>query len=205
MAMIRTRSLLRGFSLIELMVAITVAAILTVIAVPSFTNAIRGNRISSASNALLADLSYARAEAVTRGTDVSMCPSADGKTCTGSTAYDTGWLVYTYTNGKAVASTAYDSSSVNNTILRYTTARTGVSIQSQDAKIIGFGSQGQTLPIASTPTRFAFVTCFRTGTTGTGQSTTANLGVQLTVSGSGSVSNINWPVGTACTAPVPAP
>ena len=71
-----------GFTLLELMVTLAVASILAVIALPSFRDLLRKNQVSSANNALLADLSYARSEAITRGNIVSICPSSDGATCT---------------------------------------------------------------------------------------------------------------------------
>ena len=99
-----TRQGNKGFSLVELMVALAVAAILLVAAGPSFRDAIRRNKVSSASNALLADIAYARSEAINRGNVVSICPSSDQATCTGNgKAYENGWLVYTYQAGKGVA------------------------------------------------------------------------------------------------------
>src|SRR5690348_2467245 len=93
----------RGFTLLELMVTLAVASVLVVIAVPSFRDLLRRNQVSSASNALLADLSYARSEASMRGSIVSICPSTDGTTCTSTQAYESGWLVYTYSAGHSVA------------------------------------------------------------------------------------------------------
>lgn len=178
----------KGFTLLELMVALTVASVLVVIAVPSFRDLLRRNQVSSASNALLADLSYARSEAITRGSIVSICPTSDGSTCADTQAYESGWLVYTYSPGHSVAATAYDSSEpTTNLLLRYTTTREGVSVQADSEDIISFGSQGQTLPTGST---HAFWTCFRPkGESGGGSSTPKVPGSELTVNGSGSTSS----------------
>ena len=68
---------LRGFTLIELMVAITVMAILLTIAVPSFTATINRNRLATAANELVTTIQLARTEAVRRGGRVVVCASAD--------------------------------------------------------------------------------------------------------------------------------
>jgi type IV fimbrial biogenesis protein FimT len=59
-----------GFTLIELMVTISVAAVLIALAVPNFTPVIRSNRFSTYSNNLIAALNLARSEAVKRGQEV---------------------------------------------------------------------------------------------------------------------------------------
>ncbi|HKU17780.1 MAG TPA: GspH/FimT family pseudopilin [Candidatus Saccharimonadales bacterium] len=65
-----------GFTLVELMVAIAVAAILLVIAVPSFTTAINSNRLTSTANALIGSLNAARMEAVQRNAPVQFCSNS---------------------------------------------------------------------------------------------------------------------------------
>jgi type IV fimbrial biogenesis protein FimT len=68
----------RGFTLIELMVTIAVAAILLAIATPSFTSIINSNRLTSASNEMVATLQAARMEAVRLNTAVNVCAGCDG-------------------------------------------------------------------------------------------------------------------------------
>jgi len=91
-----------GFTLIELLVAVTILAILAQLAVPSFSYSISSYRISSQINGWVADAQYARAEAIKRGQTVTICLSADGATCaTGSTAWQSGWIVFADANGSA--------------------------------------------------------------------------------------------------------
>jgi type IV fimbrial biogenesis protein FimT len=53
-----------GFGLIELMVGIAVLAVLTMLAVPSFSDWMRSTRLRSAAESLRSDLQAARAEAI---------------------------------------------------------------------------------------------------------------------------------------------
>lgn len=65
-----------GFTLLELMVAITVLGILTALAVPSFTTMINRNRLAGQSNELLAALQFARTEAIRTSARVTFCGAA---------------------------------------------------------------------------------------------------------------------------------
>lgn len=54
----------RGFTLIELLVEMAIAAILIALAAPSFKRLIQSNTISSNVNTFMADLRFARSEAI---------------------------------------------------------------------------------------------------------------------------------------------
>lgn len=82
----------RGFTLIELMVAIAVAAIVLAIGLPSFQSSLRSNRVATTTNELLTSLALARSEAIRSTRSGSVCPSADGATC--GTDWTKGWLVF---------------------------------------------------------------------------------------------------------------
>lgn len=84
-----------GFTLIELMVTIAVAAVLLTLAAPSFMDTIRRNSATTQANELLAALHVARSEAVMRGREVAICPRASqaSNSCGGATDWINGWVV----------------------------------------------------------------------------------------------------------------
>jgi type IV fimbrial biogenesis protein FimT len=81
----------RGFTLTELLVSLSVAAVLMAIAMPAFSSFVHDSRLSSQANTLVFDLNLARSEAVKLDTTVQVCASADGATCAGT--WSQGWIV----------------------------------------------------------------------------------------------------------------
>jgi type IV fimbrial biogenesis protein FimT len=102
----RIRSAERGLTLIELMISVAVLAILLGIAVPSFTNATLGSRLSSHASKLVAGAALARSEAIKRNAVVAMCASADGATCASSGGWQQGWIVIHPGSGSVLLSEA---------------------------------------------------------------------------------------------------
>jgi type IV fimbrial biogenesis protein FimT len=66
----------RGFTLVEMMITITVAVILLVIAVPSFNYIINSNRLTTTANAMIGSLNTARMAAVQRNASVQFCSNS---------------------------------------------------------------------------------------------------------------------------------
>jgi type IV fimbrial biogenesis protein FimT len=62
-----------GFTLIELMVTLAVAAILVAMAAPSFRTLLASNRLSTQTNELVGAITFTRSEAVKRGRNVTLC------------------------------------------------------------------------------------------------------------------------------------
>ncbi len=88
-----TRGRHGGFTLIELMVTLTVLVVLITIAVPSFDGVRLSTRLNSYATALVAGGQLARSEAIKRNAPVTLCVSADGASCGTSGQWETGWIV----------------------------------------------------------------------------------------------------------------
>lgn len=64
----------RGFTLVELLIALAITAILAGMAAPSFSDLIETQRVKSAATDLLIVLNRARSEALKRNVDVTLSP-----------------------------------------------------------------------------------------------------------------------------------
>lgn len=96
-----------GFTLMELVITMALAAILITIGVPSFNEAINNSRLTANTNAFVAALNLARSEAIKRSIRVTVCKSSNGLCCdTSGTGYEQGWIVFADPDGDALRSPA---------------------------------------------------------------------------------------------------
>ncbi len=84
--------LVRGFTLLELLVSISIAAILMTVGVPSFNSFIRDSTLRSETNTLSSSLSLSRSEAIRRGENVNITAISD------STNWSRGWRIWIDSN-----------------------------------------------------------------------------------------------------------
>jgi type IV fimbrial biogenesis protein FimT len=82
----------RGFTLVELMITLALAAILLSIGIPSFQSYMEINRLAAQSNQMIQSLNLARSEAGKRGGNVVVAPLVAGN-------WAQGWQVWVDPNG----------------------------------------------------------------------------------------------------------
>lgn len=99
-----------GFTLIELIVVVSVAAIMASIAVPNFSSMIESNRATAATNELVSALILARSEALKRSNNVSVCASNDQVSCGGNAFrnFGKGWIIFQDCNVNGKIDTSVD-------------------------------------------------------------------------------------------------
>ncbi len=97
-----------GYSMVELLVVLTLAAILMSLAVPSMTSMLNTQKAKSMGTSFLASLNLARNEAIKRNARVVMCKSVDGTGCVTSGGWEQGWIVFHDVNNNALLNTAED-------------------------------------------------------------------------------------------------
>ncbi len=109
-----------GFTLIEVMVAIAIVAVLLSLATPLWQSLVENSRSRTAANDWVASTQFARSEALRTNNAVTICKSSDGASCSdvASIGFEVGWIVKA---GTSVSSGA---------VLQDTLGRDGVSMSS---------------------------------------------------------------------------
>lgn len=132
------------------MVTLAIIAVLTSIALPSFTNMMAGNRLASSGNQMLAAVMQARAESFKRGKQIVMCKSSNATVCNNAAAWSDGWIVFVDDSGDGIR----QSASVNEPILRVGETVTGMTIVGSNgaANSIVFTPRGATTLTNAAPT-----------------------------------------------------
>jgi type IV fimbrial biogenesis protein FimT len=107
----KSRSRIRGISLVELMTTVGIAAIALTLGVPAFTGVHSGMQRTQASMELIASFRLARSEAARRGVSITICPSGDGLACSTDPApsWSAGWMVFTDLNENSRVDSATDT------------------------------------------------------------------------------------------------
>lgn len=132
-----------GFTLIELMITLAVAAIILSVGVPSFRAVIMDNRLVSQANQLVTSIKIARSAAVRYQRNATVCASANFDaavpSCSASTDWSNGWIVWVDKDRDA-ATDANEVISVFGPIHDASTLTSGAAAFTYDAR--GFGVTG---------------------------------------------------------------
>jgi type IV fimbrial biogenesis protein FimT len=134
----KTKVLVNGFTLIEVLVAVAILGVLIAIAMPSFTSTIRRFRTEAIRDDLMASLQVARSEAIRRGVSNSVTISrtpASGS-CIANTAvagqWSCGWQVFIDVNGNNI----FDDGAAN--LIQQSEVPTGFSVTDTSAAPTNF-------------------------------------------------------------------
>ena len=115
----------KGFTLVELLITVSLVGILAAIAIPSFNSSIQSSKADSEVSDLQRSLNFARLEAINRGVSIQVRPDVDG----------TGWN----TALKVVHSTDTSSAAA----LRVTAAMaSGAAVNVPNVTLIEFNNLG---------------------------------------------------------------
>ncbi|MEO0574912.1 MAG: GspH/FimT family pseudopilin [Pseudomonadota bacterium] len=158
-----------GYTVLELMLAVAIVAIVAGFAVPSFLSTIRANRTVTINNELVSALTLARSEAIKRGNRVTVCPTADQVSCLAGGTWESGWIVFDDPAGAG----AVDS---GETILRVWEAATGgttIRAAASFSDFVSFVGSGET---RATPSNTdSFYVCNQEGELANGRTITVGV------------------------------
>lgn len=145
-----------GFTLVELLVTIAIAAILMAVAAPAMTSFLAEQAAAGNADELAATFRFARSEAIKRSASITVCASSDGQAC--GQDWKAGWIVTT-----------------GSTVLRVQNGLAAMSSLTADVDTAAFTSTGLVNGLTDGRSSFTFVP--------TGGDTSLQRIVQLDVQG----------------------
>jgi type IV fimbrial biogenesis protein FimT len=181
----------RGFTLMELLVVLTIAGIVFGFGVPAFRDFTRNNRLSGAANELLVTVVAARNEAVRRQAVVSVCPSTNpdqvGATCTGAATQ--GYIAFVDTNSNCIRDGAElaDPRNVVSSMVSHT-----LVTSTKNGTCVSYGANGFRRVVAGQPTTMHAMFCDSRGNVQTFPASTFSVarGLEILPTGRASVSRV---------------
>ena len=98
---IKTSKQKAGFTLVELIITLTIAGILVALAGPAMQSFILDQRLTTQANDFIADLNLSRSEAIRQSSNVVICKqggSVSSPSCSTTAAWGAGWVVFVDAN-----------------------------------------------------------------------------------------------------------
>ena len=184
-----------GFTLVELVVTVSIVAILATVAVPNFRNFVLNNRIKATSQELLRTLQTARSEAtkqqinpVNQSIPVNtvVCLTNSATTCITGNTKANGWILfYDFNNDWTYGS--------GDTLIKiYTLPSTYISVLSDGAKRVSFSKTGFTTVGSGTSPQInssGFVICDARGNAVSSGSLSVARGISVSGTGRASITD----------------
>ena len=145
-----------GFTLIELMVAIGLTALLVAMAIPELGAFMSNALQTGAINDFVASMHIARSTAVTTNTRVTVCPSDNGTNCA-AVSWNEGWIVFSDPNSDQVVD-------IDETIVSIGAGIEGLSIASGEfAQFVTYRPTGRVTNASVNGSAGEFTVCDRRG------------------------------------------
>jgi len=83
-----------GFTLVELVVSLSIAGLLITLAIPSFSQTVAKTRLRSQLQIVFTHHQLARSEAIKTNQRITLCKSSNGIQCTPKASWTEGWIVF---------------------------------------------------------------------------------------------------------------
>jgi type IV fimbrial biogenesis protein FimT len=141
----------KGFTLLELMVTMTIAAILIAVGVPGLTTFIANNRMVSQVNTMVGMLNAARMESIAQRRTVTVCGSSDGTSCDGT--WSSNWIAFIDQNGNGAINTTTPPAATDDVVIRTAQVNNRLTVAvlgNSGAATLQFNPQGFAVNASST-------------------------------------------------------
>lgn len=116
-----------GYSMTDTLTTLALAGVVVGSGAPAMQNLMHEQRLTTQVNQLLGDLHLARSESIKRGVPVVLCKSGDGVTCSTTTDWQNGWLVFVDSDDDRVLDANEPIVRVQQALAAGTTLRYGTS------------------------------------------------------------------------------
>lgn len=149
-----SRTAAAGFTLLELMITLAVAALIASIAIPNFRSFVLNNRLTSASNDLLHSLQTARSEATKRQRRVVICASSDPTVAAAACATSnvSGWIVFQDDNNNGARESTEE-------LIETHTFHSTNALLGDESMFVSFAATGFATDVGAQKSSSAFVLC----------------------------------------------
>jgi type IV fimbrial biogenesis protein FimT len=148
-------SMRRGFSLIELMMALVIFGVLLAIAPAAYRDWIASQQLANHAHFFADTLDIARSEAIKHGYRVNVCKSIDRRQCTTRGGWESGWIMYVDENHDG------DIDSDEQVLRREGAAGDGITVQANHpvANYVSYTSLGHARLLTGALQMGTFVVC----------------------------------------------